>query len=178
MPEKCPIVSTTGFASREVFESRKKLNQGHSRDFLTVGGMGHASQIAVGIAKSNSLRKVLCIDGDGALLMHSGSLAISSECNNLIHVLINNEVHDSVGGQPTKGDVLKFHEIARSFGYHNCYFYNSLGQLKNEFPSILSKNKSVFIEIKCRIGARKNLGRPDRTPAENKFEFMKFLEKE
>jgi phosphonopyruvate decarboxylase len=73
---------------------------------------------------------------------------------------------------------LKFHEIARSFGYHNCYFYNSLGQLKNEFPSILSKNKSVFIEIKCRIGARKNLGRPDRTPAENKFEFMKFLEKE
>ena len=117
-------------ASREVFEARENLKQNHSKDFLTVGGMGHASQIAAGIAIEQPNRKVLCIDGDGALLMHTGSLAISADCNNLIHVLLNNEAHDSVGGQPTKGSFLKFSNIAQSFGYGTSITVLDLDQLR------------------------------------------------
>ena len=119
IPTNIPIVSTTGMASRELFEIRKNSNDIHAKDFLTVGGMGHASQIAAGIAFASPDKKVLCIDGDGALLMHSGGMAISADCQNLVHILINNEAHDSVGGQPTKGNKLNFCDIASNFGYSN-----------------------------------------------------------
>ena len=175
IPANIPIVSTTGMASRELFEIRKKDNISHERDFLTVGGMGHASQIAAGIAFSRPKKKVLCLDGDGALLMHSGSLAISAGCNNLIHVLLNNEAHDSVGGQPTKGNILKFSEIAQSFGYVNSKTVLNLDELSIEISNACISNVSSFIEIKCNRGNRPNLGRPDRTPRENMADFMNFL---
>ena len=178
IPANIPIVSTTGMASRELFEIRKREKISHERDFLTVGGMGHASQIAAGIAFSRPKSKVICLDGDGALLMHSGSLAISSDCNNLIHVLLNNEAHDSVGGQPTKGSVLKFSEIAKSFGYESARTVLDLDQLSVAISNALKSNVSNFIEVKCNKGNRPNLGRPDRTPRENMINFMNFLKNE
>ena len=101
IPKETTIVSTTGFTSRELFETRKIQRMNHIHDFLTVGGMGHTSQIAAGIALAKPFHRILCIDGDGSLLMHSGAMAVNALCSNLVHIVINNGVHDSVGGQPT-----------------------------------------------------------------------------
>lgn len=171
-----PIVSTTGMASRELFELRTADGSGHHRDFLTVGGMGHASQIAAGIALAQPGRKVLCLDGDGALLMHMGSLAISAGCDNLMHVVINNAAHDSVGGQPTKGDVLDFTDVARACGYGSVAVAGDAAQIATSLRTMLNARRSSFLEIRCKRGARADLGRPDRSPAVNKAEFMRFLE--
>lgn len=175
LPLDTVIVSTTGMTSRELFELRKNAKAGHQRDFLTVGGMGHAAQIAAGIAFSRPDRTIVCIDGDGAVLMHTGALAISADCPNLIHIVLNNEAHDSVGGQPTKGNVLRFDRIAHSFGYHHVDNAISGSQLREKLARMLGLNGSAFLEVRCRRGARKGLGRPNRTPIENKVDFMKFL---
>lgn len=176
LPQDVPVVSTTGMASREVFELRRQFGQGHQRDFLTVGGMGHAGQIAAGIAMANPLRKVVCIDGDGAVLMHMGALAISADCDNLIHILINNQAHDSVGGQPTKGAVLDFSSIANTLGYRRTTRVADLAGLRASLASSPAFAGSVFLEVMCKRGARKDLGRPDRTPLQNKTDFMQFLQ--
>ncbi len=170
-----PIISTTGVASRELFEKRKEMNQGHSRDFLTVGGMGHASSIAAAIARRLSSKKVVCIDGDGAALMHLGAIAITADCNNLVHFVINNEVHDSVGGQPTKGECINFARVAKELGYKKTFEVESKDDLKKLCIKCTNYEASVLITIKTRPGFRKNLSRPDRSPIENKLDFMKFL---
>lgn len=175
LPEEAIIVSTTGKASRELFELRKKMQAGHYRDFLTVGGMGHASQIAVGIAIAKPERIVVCLDGDGAVLMHAGSLAISADCPNLIHVVLNNEAHDSVGGQPTKGSVLQFDQIAKVFGYDCVKQASTVDELRDNLTQLLNRNGSRLLEIRCKRGSRADLGRPDRSPAQNKIDFMNFL---
>lgn len=176
LPDHTPIVSTTGMASRELFELRKDSGRGHHRDFLTVGGMGHAGQIAAGIAMANPERHVVCIDGDGAVLMHMGGLAISAACSNLLHILINNGAHDSVGGQPTKGAVLDFTQIAIACGYGRASHAATANDITMHVQSMLGCGLSSFLEIKCKRGARGNLGRPDRTPAQNKIELMPFLQ--
>ncbi len=175
IPKKSPVISTTGVTSRELYEIRDRLNISHESDFLTVGGMGHASQIASGIAISLPDRKVFCIDGDGATLMHMGSLAINAEQTNLVHILINNCVHDSVGGQPTKGDSLSFSKIAKAFGYQFCFKVDNLDQIGLIFKENLKRKGSLFIEVLCRPGFRSNLGRPKNTPEENKNAFINFL---
>lgn len=175
LPKDAAIVSTTGMASRELFELRKQSQDGHERDFLTVGGMGHASQIAAGIALATPSRKVVCIDGDGAVLMHAGALAVSADCSNLVHIVVNNEAHDSVGGQPTKGNVLRFDRIASAFGYRHVDQAISSEDLLTKLTRMLSLDGSVLLEIRCKRGARKDLGRPDRSPVQNKTDFMKFL---
>ena len=175
LPPDAAIVSTTGMASRELFELRKDAKAGHQRDFLTVGGMGHASQIAAGIAIALPDRCVVCIDGDGAVLMHAGGLAVSADCRNLLHIVLNNEAHDSVGGQPTKGNVLRFDHIARDFGYRHVDFASSGEELREKLGHMLNLDGSAFLEIRCKRGARKDVGRPDRTPVQNKSDFMKFL---
>jgi len=178
IPEDSPVISTTGMASREVFELRKARQQGHHRDFLTVGGLGHASQIAAGIAMAQPQRCVICIDGDGSVLMHTGALAISADCDNLIHILINNEAHDSVGGQPTKGRELNFSEIARQLGYRNVNRVFKIYDLQLRLKEALTYRQSTLIEVKCKRGSRRDLGRPDRTPLQNKNDFMEFLRRE
>ncbi len=171
------IVSTTGMASREVFETRENLKQDHSKDFLTVGGMGHASQIAAGIAIEQPNRQVVCIDGDGALLMHTGSLAISADCPNLIHLLINNCAHDSVGGQPTKADSIELNELAKVFGYKTTKKVCSGNELTKALKECQNKRGSTFIEVMSSKGSRSNLGRPTSTPIQNKESIMKTLSK-
>lgn len=169
------IVATTGMASREVFETRENLKQNHSKDFLTVGGMGHASQIAAGIAIEQPNRKVLCIDGDGALLMHTGSLAISAGCPNLIHILINNCAHDSVGGQPTKADSIDLSKLAKIFGYKITKKVSDINQLTKTLEECKNNKESTFIEVMSSKGSRADLGRPTSTPLQNKVSFMKTL---
>ena len=173
--KKTPIVSTTGVASRELFEKRKEKAQGHSRDFLTVGGMGYASSIAGGIARALPNKKIVCIDGDGASLMHLGALAITADSNNLVHFLINNEAHDSVGGQPTKGASISFSKVAKELGYQHTFELESKEELTDICANISELKGSVLITVKTRAGFRKNLGRPDRSPIDNKKDFMKFL---
>lgn len=176
LPNDAIVVSTTGMTSRELFELRKESNAGHQRDFLTVGGMGHASQIAAGIAFSQTGRRVVCLDGDGALLMHTGSLAVSADCPNLLHIVLNNEAHDSVGGQPTKGGVLRFDEIAHTFGYHHVDSVITEKTLNDKLKQMIQFKDSAFLEVRCKRGARSDLGRPDSTPEQNKTSFMHFLE--
>lgn len=173
--QETPIVSTTGVASRELFEKRKEKVHGHSRDFLTVGGMGYASSIAGGIARALPDKKIVCIDGDGAAIMHLGALAITADCNNLIHFLINNEAHDSVGGQPTKGASISFSTVAKELGYQYTFEVESKEDLTDIFSNISELEGSVLITVKTRAGFRNNLGRPDRSPIDNKQDFMKFL---
>ena len=176
IPEDTAIVSTTGMTSRELYELREKRCETHEKDFLTVGSMGHASQIALGIALSSPERKVLCLDGDGAVIMHMGALAIegTSGCGNFVHVLLNNGAHDSVGGQPTVGRKVDFPGVASSCGYPLVRSVEDREGLKEAFAGAFTEGP-VFIEVKVRKGARKDLGRPSASPKFNKQRFMDFL---
>lgn len=177
MEEDAVIVSTTGMASRELFEIRERRKEGHKRDFLTVGSMGHASQIALGIALSKKDRSVYCLDGDGALIMHLGGLAIigSSAPSNYRHILINNGAHDSVGGQDTAGFDIDAPAIARACGYKEVYSCSTREELIENLNKIKNADGPVLLEVKVTKGARKDLGRPTTTPVENKNAFMEFL---
>lgn len=173
------IVSTTGMISRELFEARTAWGQGHERDFLTVGSMGHASQIALGIALEKPDRNVWCFDGDGATIMHMGSLAIvaSKKPANYIHVVFNNGAHDSVGGQPTVGLKIDLPAVAKAVGYAAAFSVSTKEELNSRLSMLNSQLKTgpVFLEIKVKKGNRKDLGRPTTTPIENKQALMQFL---
>ena len=173
------IVSTTGMISRELFEYREAEKQGHERDFLTVGSMGHASQIALGIALAQPQRHVWCFDGDGATLMHMGSLAItaSKQPKHYIHVVFNNGAHDSVGGQPTVGLKIDLPAVARAVGYQKTYSVCGKSELVQTLASLRSEEGPVLLEVKVRKGNRKDLGRPTTTPIQNKEALMNFLKK-
>ena len=177
--DKDCIVSTTGMISRELFEYRTSMNQGHERDFLTVGSMGHASQIALGIALAQPERRVWCFDGDGATIMHMGSLAIvaNKKPANYIHVVFNNGAHDSVGGQPTVGLKIDLPSVAKAVGYADAYSLTTKEELEKQLPQISKTSGPVLIEIKVKKGNRKDLGRPTTTPIENKEALMRFLKK-
>ena len=158
LPDDAVVVSTTGMISREVYEARERLGQNHSRDFLTVGSMGHALMIALGVARAQPNRRVYCLDGDGSSIMQMGNMAIAGQsgCANLTHVVFNNAAHDSVGGQPTVGGAINLPAIAEACGY-NC------------------DGAPVFMEIKVAKGARKDLGRPKEHPQMSKELYMKTL---
>lgn len=176
LPRNVPLVATTGMTSRELFERRKAEGSGHQRDFLTVGGMGHAGQIAAGIAMALPKTPVACLDGDGAVLMHMGGLAISAKCQNLVHIVLNNGVHDSVGGQPTRARDISLGTIARACGYKVIESVVTEDDISRAVARMLASHSSSFLEIICSPGHRTNLGRPDRTPADNKADFMNFLQ--
>lgn len=172
-----PIVSTTGKASRELFEIREANNQAHKFDFLTVGSMGHASSIALGVALNKKDKKIWCIDGDGAVLMHMGSMAVlgSNQPSNMVHVVINNGSHETVGGMPTVAANIDFVEIAKACGYPNAVSVDNFDSLDEALKNAKSRNELSLIEVKCSIGARDDLGRPTTTALENKENFMKYL---
>ena len=172
------IVSTTGMISRELFEARTAWSQGHERDFLTVGSMGHASQIALGIALQKPDRKIYCFDGDGASLMHMGNMAItaSMNCKNYMHVVFNNGAHDSVGGQPTIGLKIDLCGVAKAVGYKATYSVETIEQLEAILPKVKNAEGPVLLQICVKKGNRKDLGRPTTTPVQNKEALMKFLQ--
>lgn len=167
------IVSTTGKTSREVFELRAKHGQ-KQQDFLTVGGMGHTSSIALGVAIGRPARRVICLDGDGSLLMHMGSLAVISnyQPHNLIHVLLNNQAHESVGGQPTAAHLVDFEKLTSATGYAEYAYAEDPQTLHDAWCRVTNKVGPVLLEIRIKKGSRVNLGRPTSSPVDNKSAFM------
>lgn len=172
-----PIVSTTGKASRELFETRVTNGQSHKYDFLTVGSMGHSNSIALGVAINKPDTRVWCIDGDGAVLMHMGSMAVlgANAPKNMIHVIINNGAHETVGGMPTVASNIDLVAIAKACGYPYAVSVDSFEALDAELEAAKARNELTLIETKCSIGARDNLGRPTTTALENKQNFMEYL---
>ena len=172
-----PIVSTTGKASRELFEIREANGQSHKYDFLTVGSMGHSSSIALGVAINKPNTKVWCVDGDGALLMHMGSMALvgTNAPANMVHVVINNGAHETVGGMPTAAGGIDIVAIAKACGYPNAVSVDNYDDLDKELAAAKARNELSLIEVKCSIGARADLGRPTTTALENKQNFMNYL---
>ena len=172
------VVSTTGKASRELFEIRERRGQTHGSDFLTVGSMGHSSSIALAIARQKPDRKIWIIDGDGALLMHMGSMALlgANAPKNIVHVVINNGAHETVGGMPTVAEKIDLCKIADGCGYPNFISVDSFDDLDEALRAAKGRDELSFIEVKCSIGARDDLGRPTTTAKENKENFMKYLE--
>ena len=172
-----PVISTTGKASRELFETRAANDQSHKYDFLTVGSMGHSSSIALGVALNKPETRIWCIDGDGAALMHMGAMAVigANAPGNLIHIVINNGAHETVGGMPTVAAKIDLVSIAKACGYPNAVSVDTFDKLDRELEAAKSVNSLSFIEVKCSIGARENLGRPTTTALENKMNFMEYL---
>lgn len=168
------IVSTTGMISRELFECRINRGEEHGKDFLTVGSMGHSSQIALGIALARKEKTVYCLDGDGALIMHMGALAIigSVSPRNFKHIILNNGSHDSVGGHPSAGFMIDVPAIARSCGYKVATRADTFDELSQALDVLKSSDGPVLLEVRVATGARENLGRPTGTPEENKQRFM------
>lgn len=171
------VVSTTGKTSRELYELRDKFEQGHAQDFLTVGSMGHASMIALGIALQTPGKRVVCIDGDGACLMHMGGLAVvgTQPVKNFVHIVINNGAHDSVGGQPTVGFSVDLGAVARSVGYTHTISVERPEDLGAAMDRLFTLDGPVFLEVRVNKGAREDLGRPKSTPQENKDLFMSYI---
>lgn len=171
------VVSTTGKLSRELFEYREVKGQGHKCDFLTVGSMGHSSSIALGISLANPQRRVFCLDGDGAFIMHMGSISSIGNLSpkNYFHILFNNGSHESVGGQPTLGFQLDIPNIAKACGYQTALSAISEDEIKEALQKVATMEGPTLIELKVKVASRDDLGRPATTPMENKIAFMKNL---
>ena len=172
-----PIISTTGKASRELFELREANGEGHQCDFLTVGSMGHSSSIALEIALRKPGERIWCIDGDGAFLMHMGAVALigSNKPKNLVHVVINNSAHETVGGMPTVASDIDLPAIAVACGYPYAVSVSDHASLERELIAARDRGELSLIEVKCSLGARPDLGRPTTSAKENKLAFMERL---
>lgn len=179
MRDDAVIVSTTGMLSRELFELRAAAGLDRALDFLTVGGMGHASSIALGVAVEERTREVWCFDGDGALLMHLGSLAVIADHAppNYYHVVFNNGVHDSVGGQPTSIAVVDVPALARAAGYRWAVQTHTLAELDRLIAEMRRSGGPSLLEVRVCPGARADLGRPSRTPGASRMAFMRAIAK-
>ena len=174
-----PIVSTTGKISRELFEYRTNNGMSHKYDFLTVGSMGHCSSIALGIAINKPNLTVWCIDGDGAALMHMGAMAVtgSNKPSNMIHIVINNGAHETVGGMPTvcSDSCVDLPAVAKACGYPYTVSVDNFEDLDRELAAAKARGALSLIEVKCQVGAREDLGRPTTTALENKNNFMEYI---
>lgn len=167
------VISSTGKASRELFELRERAGQTHKRDFLTIGSMGHCSSIALGTALHTE-KKVWCIDGDGAALMHMGAMAVigSMAPPNMVHIVLNNGAHESVGGMPTAAGHIDFLKIAQGCGYPKVFSAKTEVELERVLKEAADSGALCFIEVCCAIGSRTDLGRPTLKPAAIRYHFM------
>lgn len=174
VPKDSLFISTTGQISRELYEYRKLNQLPHGSDFLTVGGMGHASSIALAIAMKRPERQVICLDGDGAFLMHMGAAAIIGTTNipNFHHIILNNSAHDSVGAQPTVAGKINIELIATGCNYKSFFTATTKNELTQVLPQFINSAGPTLLEVKVRCGARPDLGRPKEQPTDNKNAFM------
>lgn len=177
LPKDSFFVATTGKTGRELFELREKYKE-NQRDFLTVGGMGHASSIALGVARQQPNRLTVCLDGDGAFLMHTGAAATiaTQKPKCFLHVLLNNGAHESVGGQPTIGFNIDYEKLSSALGYKQYFYAESLDELQSVLREVDCTNLgATLLEIRLAQGSRKDLGRPTKSPTENKHSVMEYL---
>lgn len=175
IPKESLITSTTGKISRELYENRELNGERHEKDFLTVGSMGHASSIALGQALSQKNKKIVCIDGDGAVIMHMGAMATigAYEPVNLLHIVLDNSAHETVGGIPTISNKMDFVSIAKAVGYKEAYEVDNLNDLESVLKESVKKEKLIFIRVLVTLGSRENLGRPKEKPIDNLEKFKK-----
>ncbi len=172
------FVSTTGKLSRELFELREAAGEGHARDFLTVGSMGHASMIALGIAMEQPNRRIWCLDGDGAALMHLGAMAVLAQRKprNLLHVVINNAAHETVGGMPVCEGAFDVSKAAAALGYRHVFRADTPDTLDAAVTAAMNAGELALVEVMCAVGARADLGRPTTTPVQNRDALMAHLQ--
>ena len=171
LDKKTKIIASTGYNSRELIYIRKKYKFKNSKDFYMVGGMGHASSVALGYSLSNK-RKTICIDGDGSFLMHMGSIKTAGTFanQNFKYILLNNNSHDSVGGQSTFANDIDFEKFSKSVGFKNFYCIDNPKNLKKKIKKFLNRNNLSFLEVKVANSKIKNLPRPvDLTKIKNQF---------
>ena len=176
IPRDSVVVATTGKLGRELDERRTR-DQMSGIDFLTVGGMGHASSIALGLAMSLPERDVICLDGDGAALMHMGSLAVigHQKPQNFVHVLINNGIHESVGGSSIGNQNINYELVSRGCGYSDYRCVRSESEIEKAFSFIDRPSGPIFVEIVTNTSSRADLGRPSSTPLINKIAFIEHI---
>lgn len=169
------FISTTGKTSRELFEIREQRNQHHGKDFYTVGSMGCASAIAFGVGLAHSQRKIFILDGDGAALMQLGSMTTIGHYKNprLKHILLDNNAHESTGGQPTVSETIDFTRIADACGYQYTTSVETEDQLKHALQNLETNGKLSLLVVKVKKGSRPDLGRPTTTPKENRDAFTR-----
>jgi phosphonopyruvate decarboxylase len=165
------IISSTGYNSRELMYIREKYKFNNTKDFYMVGGMGHTSSVALGYSLS-AKNKTICIDGDGSLLMHLGSIKTAGTFanKNFKYILLNNNAHDSVGGQSTYANDIDFEKLTKSLGFKKFYSINSQKNLKKIIKKFLSEDKLSFLEVKVTNSKIKKLPRPtDLIKIKNQF---------
>lgn len=155
VPKNSLVVATTGRATRELYYLRSERGESHDNDVLNVGSMGHASSIAMGLALAHSDRLVVCLDGDAAAIMHLGALTTISKYNlpNLLHLVLNNGAHESVGGQASCGHMIDFATIARGCGYR-AKAAESAAELIDCVSEYKDKATASFIDVRIRQGMR------------------------
>lgn len=172
------VISTTGKVSRELYEYRDKRGDGHDKDFLNIGAMGHTSSVALGIAMEKPGRNVYCVDGDGSVLMHMGVLAVIGERapKNFRHMVLNNGAHESVGGQPTAAFTADLAAVAKACGYKDAVMADSKNKLVEQLKTLRRINGPTFLEVRVNVTSRKDLSRPAQTPSSRKESFMNFLD--
>ena len=155
------IISSTGFNSRELMYLRNKYKIKNSSDFYMVGGMGHTASVALGYSLSTK-RKTICIDGDGSLLMHLGSIKTAGTFanKNFKYILLNNNSHDSVGGQNTHSNDVNFEKLSKSLGFKRFYSINNDKNLDNDIQNFLKDKNLSFLEVKVSNSKIKKLPRP------------------
>lgn len=158
------VIATTGMIGRELWEIRKEAGEPMENDFLVVGGMGHASAIAHGVGAADPGRTVWCLDGDGSVLMHLGSLAVIGhyQPRNLKHLIFNNYAHDSVGGQPTAALSVDFEGLSRAITYTWAGSTSKRDEVAGLVRHLSVVKGPVIAELQIMKGARADLGRPPR----------------
>jgi phosphonopyruvate decarboxylase len=173
LTKKSKIVSSTGYNSRELMYIRKKYQIKNSNDFYMVGGMGHTTSVALGYSLPNK-KKTICIDGDGSFLMHLGSIkTIGTFANkNFKYILLNNNSHDSVGGQNTYANNINFEKLSKSLGFKKFYCIKNDKNLKKVIKNFLAEKKLSFLEVKVSNNKINKLPRP-KNLIEIKNKFMK-----
>jgi phosphonopyruvate decarboxylase len=167
------IISNTGFTSRELYQIRKEDNIYNGKDFYMVGGMGHSSMVALGYSLKNK-RQVICLDGDGSLMMHMGSLISTGfkSSKNYKHILLNNYCHESVGGAQIDTDKISFEKIVKEFGYKRYFKIKNASDVKRSIVKFLNSTGPSFLEVIINPGTLKKLSRP-KNLLEIKKDFIK-----
>ncbi len=162
IPKTAKIISTTGYTSRELLQVRKLNNLRNGKDFYMVGGMGHASSVALGVSLFKTKKQIICLDGDGSVLMHTGSLLINGLVagKNFKHIMLNNNSHESVGGFKTNAISINFQKISKGCGYKNYFKISNINNYKKIIKKFLSSNGPSFLEVIISEGTLKKLIRP------------------
>ena len=170
-PEAAAIIATTGKTGRELFTLNDRPQQ-----LYQVGSMGCAGAMGLGVAL-NTTRPVIVIDGDGAALMKMGALATIGAYapENLVHLILDNGVHDSTGGQATVSPVVSFAATAQACGYRTSYLCDTLAGFNDCLRAALAGPKPSLIHLRMAPGSLNPLGRPTVKPAEVARRFQDFL---